>query len=156
MIYALFDQATTPILLQKMHSLSAIQIISSLLTYNIRLQSNSECKKEFETNLEHEVGNDTVELGSLEVKGFALLAHALLAGAQAAEVLSGLRYDVIEQLNIIRHYDNSATRITRIDVCILIEFVEKICDASCIHHKLCICSEEYLLKHFIDYISLSN
>lgn len=43
------------------------------------------------TTLTHEVGNHTVE-------GGALVAEALLAGAQSAEVLRCLRYDVIPQL----------------------------------------------------------
>ena len=39
-----------------------------------------------------------VEAGALEVKGLALAAHALLAGAEGAEVLGGLRDDVRVQL----------------------------------------------------------
>ena len=39
--------------------------------------------------LGHEARNDSVELASLEVQGLALLSHALLASAEAAEVLSG-------------------------------------------------------------------
>ena len=43
-------------------------------------------------HLAHEVGDDTVELAALEVQHLALLAHALLASAQAAEVLCRLRH----------------------------------------------------------------
>mmetsp|Transcript_7958 Transcript_7958/g.9232 ORF Transcript_7958/g.9232 Transcript_7958/m.9232 type:complete len:221 (-) Transcript_7958:115-777(-) len=39
------------------------------------------------TSLKHEVGDDSVEDGVLVVKRLALIAHALLAGAQGAEVL---------------------------------------------------------------------
>lgn len=42
------------------------------------------------TTLKHEVGDDTVELG-------AGVAEALLAGAESAEVLSGLGDDVLEE-----------------------------------------------------------
>lgn len=45
------------------------------------------------TTLQHEVWNDTVELA-------ALVAEALLAGAEGAEVLSGLRDDVVEELEV--------------------------------------------------------
>ena len=41
--------------------------------------------------LGHEAWDDTVELGSLEVEVLALSTHASLAGAESAEVLSGLR-----------------------------------------------------------------
>lgn len=42
------------------------------------------------TALEHELGDDAVEGGALEVEGLAGLAGALLAGAEGAEVLSSL------------------------------------------------------------------
>jgi hypothetical protein len=42
------------------------------------------------TTLTHEIVNDTMEGGALEVKGLAALAHALLAGAEAAEIFGGL------------------------------------------------------------------
>jgi hypothetical protein len=42
------------------------------------------------TTLEHELGDDAVEGRALEVEGLARLAGALLAGAEGAEVLSGL------------------------------------------------------------------
>ena len=42
------------------------------------------------TTLEHELGDDAVEAGALVVEGLAALASALLAGAESAEVLSGL------------------------------------------------------------------
>lgn len=45
------------------------------------------------TALEHELGNDTVEVGALVVEGLAGAAGALLAGAESAEVLSGLHDD---------------------------------------------------------------
>jgi hypothetical protein len=43
------------------------------------------------TTLEHEVLDDTVEGGALEVEGLAGLADTLLASAEGAEVLCGLR-----------------------------------------------------------------
>jgi len=49
--------------------------------------------------LTHEVGDDAVELGSLEVEGGAGLALALLARAQRAEVLRRLRHDVVVQFH---------------------------------------------------------
>lgn len=45
------------------------------------------------TTLEHEVGNDTVELG-------ARVAKALLAGAESTEVLDSLGDDVVEELKV--------------------------------------------------------
>ena len=42
------------------------------------------------TTLGHEAWDDSVELGSLEVKGLALGAHALFTSAESAEVLSSL------------------------------------------------------------------
>ena len=42
------------------------------------------------TTLEHELGDDAVEAGALVVEGLAALSSALLAGAESAEVLSGL------------------------------------------------------------------
>jgi hypothetical protein len=45
------------------------------------------------TTLEHELGDDTVELG-------AAVAEALLAGAQGAEVLSRLGDDIVEELEV--------------------------------------------------------
>lgn len=45
------------------------------------------------TTLEHELGDDTVELG-------ASIAVALLAGAESAEVLSGLGDDVVKELEV--------------------------------------------------------
>lgn len=45
------------------------------------------------STLKHEVGNDTVELA-------ALVAEALLAGAQGAEVLGGLGDDIVEELEV--------------------------------------------------------
>jgi hypothetical protein len=45
------------------------------------------------TTLEHELGDDAVEVGALVVEGLARAAGALLAGAESAEVLSGLRGD---------------------------------------------------------------
>lgn len=45
------------------------------------------------TALAHEVGNDTVE-------GGALVAVALLAGAQGAEVFSGPGHDITAQLKM--------------------------------------------------------
>ena len=45
------------------------------------------------TTLEHEVRDDTVELG-------ARVAEALLASAESAEVLDGLGDDVVEELEV--------------------------------------------------------
>ena len=42
------------------------------------------------TTLEHELGDNAVEAGALVVEGLAALSSALLAGAESAEVLSGL------------------------------------------------------------------
>lgn len=44
------------------------------------------------TTLEHEVGDDTVEAG-------ALVAVALLAGAESTEVLGGLGDDVVLEMS---------------------------------------------------------
>ena len=52
------------------------------------------------SSLDHEVGNDAVEDGVLVAKIFSSLSFALLAGAQAAEVLSGLRNNIVEKLAI--------------------------------------------------------
>ena len=49
--------------------------------------------------LSHKVRDDSVELRSLEVKRFALLAHTLLTGAEAAEIFAGL-WDILrEEIN---------------------------------------------------------
>eukprot|EP00216_Chloropicon_sp_CCMP2111_P006921 CAMPEP_0198234150 /NCGR_PEP_ID=MMETSP1446-20131203/234_1 /TAXON_ID=1461542 ORGANISM="Unidentified sp, Strain CCMP2111" /NCGR_SAMPLE_ID=MMETSP1446 /ASSEMBLY_ACC=CAM_ASM_001112 /LENGTH=244 /DNA_ID=CAMNT_0043914881 /DNA_START=67 /DNA_END=798 /DNA_ORIENTATION=+ len=53
------------------------------------------------TSLAHEARDDAVERGPLEVEGLAALAGALLAGAQAAEVLDGLGNDIGAEL----HFD---------------------------------------------------
>jgi hypothetical protein len=45
------------------------------------------------TTLEHELGNDAMELA-------ALIAEALLAGAESAEILGGLGDDVVEELKV--------------------------------------------------------
>ena len=45
------------------------------------------------TTLKHELGDDAVEAGALVVEGLARAAGALLAGAERAEVLSGLSDD---------------------------------------------------------------
>jgi len=45
------------------------------------------------TTLEHELGDDTVELG-------ARVTEALLASAESAEVLDGLGDDVVEELEV--------------------------------------------------------
>jgi hypothetical protein len=44
------------------------------------------------TTLEHELGDDTVEGGALEVEGLARAAGTLLTSAESAEVLGGLSY----------------------------------------------------------------
>jgi len=55
------------------------------------------------TTLTHEIVNDTMEGGALEVKGLAALAHALLAGAEAAEIFGGLGDDIRSE----RHLDTA-------------------------------------------------
>lgn len=50
------------------------------------------------TELGHKLGNDAVEDGALVVEGLAAAAHALLAGAEGAEVLGGLGAGVLEEL----------------------------------------------------------
>lgn len=55
--------------------------------------------------LAHEVGDDAVEGGALEVQGLAGLSDALLAGAQASEVLRGARHDVVAEL----HHSSSSS-----------------------------------------------
>lgn len=45
------------------------------------------------TTLEHELGDDTVELG-------ARVSEALLAGAESAEVLDGLGDNVVEEFEV--------------------------------------------------------
>merc|ERR1719189_2629080 len=57
-------------------------------------------------SLAHEVGNDTMERATLEVERLAHLASALLAGAEAAEVLSGLGRDIGSEL----HYNAACSR----------------------------------------------
>mmetsp|Transcript_62884 Transcript_62884/g.167224 ORF Transcript_62884/g.167224 Transcript_62884/m.167224 type:complete len:247 (+) Transcript_62884:167-907(+) len=59
------------------------------------------------TALAHELRNHAVERRALEVQRLARLAHALLAGAERAEVLGRLRHDVGAQL-----HDDAARRRT--------------------------------------------
>lgn len=47
--------------------------------------------------LEHKVGDNTMEDGSLVVQGFALLALTLFTSAQSTEVLGSLWHSVTEQ-----------------------------------------------------------
>lgn len=49
--------------------------------------------------LAHEVGDDAVEGGALEVKGLAGLSRSLLAGAEASEVLRRARHHVAAELH---------------------------------------------------------
>ena len=63
-------------------------------------------------NLEHELLDDTVERAALVVEGFASAAHALLAGAEAAEVLTGLG----ELFSIELHGDASCRSTTDGDI----------------------------------------
>ncbi len=51
------------------------------------------------TTLEHELGDNSVEDGSLEVQGLAGLAHSLLASAESSEVLGSLGDSVGVQLH---------------------------------------------------------
>lgn len=50
------------------------------------------------TTLDHELLDDTVEAGALVVEGLARLPKALLAGAERAEVVRGLGYDIVVKL----------------------------------------------------------
>jgi len=56
--------------------------------------------------LGHEASDNAVESASLEVEGLALLAHALLASAESAEVLGGLGGVTVEV------DENAACRLT--------------------------------------------
>jgi len=47
------------------------------------------------TTLKHELGDDAVEGGALVVEGLARAAGSLLAGAEGAEVLSGLSWSAM-------------------------------------------------------------
>jgi len=49
------------------------------------------------TTLAHEFRDDTVKSGALEVQRLSGLTHTLFTGAQSAEVLGGLRDDVVVQ-----------------------------------------------------------
>ena len=51
-----------------------------------------------DANLAHEVGDDAVEGGALEVEGLSLLPRPLLTRAQRTEVLRRLRRRVREEL----------------------------------------------------------
>ena len=64
------------------------------------------------TALEHELRNDSVKDGSLEVKGLSALSHSLLSSAEGSEVLRSLRDSVSEQL----HHDASSGLIADGDV----------------------------------------
>ena len=63
-----------------------------------RLSSGSVSTSEI-SSLDHEVRDDAVELGSLEVEWLSRLSDSLLSGAQGTEVLSGLWDDVGVELN---------------------------------------------------------
>jgi hypothetical protein len=65
--------------------LLAVDGLSTSALWTVRLVSGEV------TTLEHEVLDDTVEGGALEVEGLAGLADTLLASAEGAEVLCGLR-----------------------------------------------------------------
>ncbi len=58
------------------------------------------------TSLKHKLRNDSVENASLEVKGFAGLAHSLLSSAKSSEVLGSLGDGVGVQL-----HDDTASRL---------------------------------------------
>ena len=57
------------------------------------------------SSLDHEVGNNAVEDGSLVVEGLSRLANSLLSGAQGTEVLHGLRHRLSEP---VRQRDDAA------------------------------------------------
>jgi len=67
-------------------------LISELLTVD-GLATSAVAASEI-TTLAHEVVDDTMEGGALEVEGLAGSAGALLAGAEASEILGGLGNDV--------------------------------------------------------------
>ena len=62
------------------------------------------------TALQHELLNNAVKFGALEVQRLAALAHTLLSGAQSSEILCGLRHDVGSQSE-----DDSASGATCIE-----------------------------------------
>lgn len=64
------------------------------------------------TTLNHELLDDTVEIGTLVVKRLATLAETLFAGAESAEVLSRLGHNIVVQL----HNDASSLAVTNIDL----------------------------------------
>ena len=72
-------------------------LISELLTVD-GLTTGAVAASEV-TTLAHEVVDDTMEGGALEVEGLAGLAHALLAGAEATEILGGLGDNVSAELH---------------------------------------------------------
>ena len=57
------------------------------------------------SSLDHEVGDNAVEDGSLVVEGLSRLANSLLSGAQGTEVLHGLRHRLSEP---VRQRDDAA------------------------------------------------
>ena len=62
--------------------------------------------------LQHELGDDAVELGALVPQRLARLAHALLASAKRAEVLHGLRHRLAVQV----HDDAARRLVTDVDI----------------------------------------
>ena len=69
------------------------------------------------TTLQHEVRNHTVELGALVAQRLAGLAHALLAGAQRAEVLGRLGHDVRPQGHLDPAGGGAADGHVKVDNC---------------------------------------
>ena len=68
----------------------ALCCVSQLLPQSCGIESRTYVAAGEVTSLEHELGDDAVEVGALVVEGLAGLAGALLAGAESAEVLGGL------------------------------------------------------------------
>ena len=62
------------------------------------------------SSLEHEVGDDSVEDGVLVAKIDSALSLSLLSSAQASEVLSSLRNNIIVQLNVSFHQTSHTSK----------------------------------------------
>lgn len=58
--------------------------IPKLTLHSIKMQRRKRKKTKTSITLDHELGNDTVEFGSLVAKGFATLAFALLSGGESS------------------------------------------------------------------------
>ena len=79
-------------------SLAPEVLVSELLSVN-RLAACPVPTSEVAT-LAHEIFDDTVKGGTLEIQRFAALAHALLASAEAAKVFDGLGHNIMIKLEL--------------------------------------------------------